>query len=506
MLKILEAEQIRRIDSKTIEHKNILSIDLMEKAALAIYQRLIRQLNTKQTIYIFAGTGNNGGDALAIARMLLIQRINPLVYIVNDGKNFSSDCLENKNRLERLLPVYQISQTNEIPDIEENSIVIDGLIGSGLNRPLEGIYADTVKAINKSKSKIYSIDIPSGLFMTDNTNNVLENIVRTSKVFSFQLPKLVLLLPESKNYYQKFTLLDIGLLEQAIDEEKTDYYLTQTSDIARLLKGRNKFDHKGDFGKVLLVVGSRGKIGAAVLASKACLRTGAGLLTVHIPQCGADVMTTAIPEAMIDTDTHPDYITSIDFELNKHTIGIGCGIGTLPQTKKVLAKLIETNRKPMVLDADALNIIAEDDHLKYNIPAGSILTPHPVEFERLIGQHCRSGYERLQHARKFAQTHKVYIVLKGAYSAIITPEQKVYFNPTGNPGMATGGSGDVLTGIITSLLAQSYVPLHAALLGVYLHGLAGDIAAKANTEYSMLPSDIISNLGHAFRSIENEQQ
>lgn len=506
MLKILEAEQIKRIDSKTIEHKNILSIDLMEKAALAIYQKLMKKLNPKQTIYIFAGAGNNGGDALAIARILLIQHINPLVYIVNGGKSLSPDCLENKNRLERLLPVYQINKTSEIPHIEDNSIVIDGLIGSGLNRPLEGIYADTVRAINKSKSKIYSIDIPSGLFMTDNTNNVLECVVRASEVFSFQLPKLALLLPESKNLYQKFTLLDIGLLQQAIDEENTDYYLTQASDIVQLLKVRNKFDHKGNFGKVFLVVGSRGKIGAAVLASKACLRTGAGLLTVHIPQCGADAMAVAIPEAMIDTDTHSDYSTNIDFELDKHTIGIGCGIGTLPQTKKVLAKLIETNRKPMVLDADALNIIAEDDHLKYNIPAGSILTPHPVEFERLIGKHCRSGYERLQYARKFAQTHKVYIVLKGAYSAVITPEQKVYFNPTGNPGMATGGSGDVLTGIITSLLAQGYIPLQASLLGVYLHGLAGDIAAKANTEHSMLPSDIISNLGDAFRSIERQQQ
>ncbi len=506
MLKILDASQIRRVDDKTIQYDNIPSIDLMERASLAVFDEILPLINPAKTIYIFAGPGNNGGDALALARMLLLRGIKPVVYVVSSDGTLSANCLSNKERFKRLYHLYCIRETSEMPVIEEKSIIIDGLFGSGLNRPLKGIFEKIIHLINDSACKIFSIDLPSGMFVEDNTNNNPQNIIKADHVITFRPPKLSLLFPESNNYCKKLTIIDIGLSAQALEEEPTDYFMTEAADMAKILRRRDKFSHKGNFGKVMLIAGSKGKMGAAVLAAKACLHTGAGLLTMHIPACGTDIMQISIPEAMVSADTENNHISRLIDDIENYTIGTGCGIGMHPDTKKALAKLLENGRKPMVIDADALNLISSDNNLKYNIPPKSILTPHPAEFERLIGEHCASGYERLQHARQFAQKFDLYILLKGAFTAIVTPERTVYFNPTGNPGMATGGSGDALTGILTSLLAQGYTPLNTALLGTYLHGLAGDLAAKKRTQYSMLPSDLIDNLGCAFRFLECQKE
>lgn len=502
MLKILNATQTKQIDNRTIEYENIPSIDLMERASLTFYEELIKTINPLQTVYIFAGSGNNGGDALAIARMLQTFDIKTNVFIVNPEGKLSDDCFINKERIERLTSVYTIKQDEDIPIIEKNSIIIDGLFGSGLSRPLDKLFAHLVNQINRSGSIVYSIDIPSGMFLEDNSNNNTETIIKSDYTFTFQLPKLALLLPESNPYYKQMKILDIGLSKEAIDNEYTDYYFLEKHDISVILKPRSRFSHKGNYGHAFLICGSKGKMGASVLASQACLRSGVGLLTVHSPGCGVEILQATIPEAMVDIDINESYTSDVSIDTEKYTIGIGSGIGTMPQTKKALAKLFEFHRKPMVIDADALNIISTDNQLKYRIPAYSILTPHPLEFERLIGQHCKNGYDRLQHARNFASEYKVYIVLKGAYTAIVTPEKQVYFNPTGNPGMATGGSGDTLTGILTSLLAQGYTSLETCQLGVYLHGLAGDLAAKTNSQWSLLPSDIIKFIGRAYRIIE----
>lgn len=499
MLKILNAEQVKKVDRETIEEEGILSSDLMERAALSIYEASLEYINPQKPVYVFAGIGNNGGDVLAVARMLLTSDIKPVVFIVGDSSKMSEDCLLNKERLERLISVHKVESIKDIPLLEENGVVIDGLFGSGLNRPLEGFHAEVVNHINNSGCKILSIDMPSGMFVDDNTENDKSSIVKADVVFSLQMPKLSLLLPESSDYCKEMKMLDIGLSKKAIGEKHTDLFFTEKEDISKFIKIRNKFSHKGNYGHALLVAGSKGKTGAAVLASSACLRSGVGLLTIHAPKCSLDILQATVPEAMVNVDVSSDCISQIDIDVENYTVGVGCGIGTSVETKKALAKLIGQCHKPMVLDADALNIIATNDELKYNLPEGSILTPHPVEFERLAGKHFLSGYERLQHAREFAMKCKVYIVLKGAYTAIITPEKKVYFNPTGNPGMATGGSGDALTGIITSLLAQKYNSFQAALLGVYLHGLAGDLAAKAKSQYSMLPSDLINYLGKSYR-------
>lgn len=502
MVKIFNVSQIKEIDNCTVAYQHIASVDLMERASLAVSEKLTRILDLNQPILVFAGMGNNGGDALAIARILLSKHFRLDVYVVSTDGHFSDDCLANKERLEHLTKVYTVKEAKDIPRIYPDCIIIDGLFGSGLNRPLEGVFLDVVKAINASQNKVYSIDIPSGLFVEDNAYNNTEGIIRADKVFTFQFPKLSLLLPDSGDYCKKMYVLDIGLCEKCISEEQTDLYFTEKADVELLPFSRTTFSHKGTYGKVLLIAGSYGKMGAAVLSARACLRAGVGLLTVHVPRCGVDILQTAVPEAMVDADESPENVSNIRLDLSQFTIGIGSGIGTDGKTKDLLSDLFERYRKPMVIDADALNLIAGDELLKNKIPPKSILTPHPVEFDRLWGSVSKNGYDRLQKAREFTKRYDVYIVLKGAYTAIVTPDKKVYFNSTGNPGMATGGSGDVLTGIITSLLAQQCFPEKSAILGVYLHGLAGDLSAKSKSQQAMLPSDMIDYIGKAYRALK----
>lgn len=501
MIKIFNASQIREIDNCTINNQGIDSIDLMERASLAVSRLLIDRLDPKRPVYIFAGSGNNGGDALAVARILLLKNYHLQVFLVDPIDKLSHDCAVNKVRLEHLKSVSVIRQEKDIPSIPQNCSIIDGLLGAGLNRTVEGIHYLLIKKINESGNKVYSIDMPSGLFIEDNGCNNKSAIVKAEEVFTFQSPKLSLLLPDSNSYVKKMTVVDIGLCQKCLDNQHSDYIYLEKEDIQNRITPRSLFSHKGNFGRAMIIAGSYGKMGAAVLAARACLRTGVGLLTMHIPGCGTGIMQTAVPEAMADVDEVREYNSKLnisDSGIDKYTVGIGPGIGKNNSTRELLSSLLNKYRKPTVIDADALNMIAENAFLKENIPPKSILTPHPAEFERLVGEKYESAYGRLQAARQFAADYKVYIILKGAYTATITPEKMVYFNSTGNPGMATGGSGDVLTGIVTSLLAQKHTPLDAALIGVYLHGLAADLAVKTTSERSLLPSDIIDYIGRAY--------
>lgn len=502
MVKIFNALQIKKIDNCTVVNQGITSVDLMERASLAVSEELIRLLDSNRDVFVFAGMGNNGGDALAIARILLAKHFKLYVYIVSPDNRFSDDCLVNKECLERLTYVQFIKESCDIPQISADCTIIDGLFGSGLNRPLEGVFFDVVKKINASRCKVYSIDMPSGMFVENNVGNNPDGIVKADKVFTFQFPKLSLLLPDSSVYYKEMVVVDIGLCEKCIEEEETDLFFVEKSDVAQLPVSRDTFSHKGTFGKALLIAGSYGKMGAAVLAARACLRTGVGILTIHAPRCGVDILQTAVPEAMVQADELSENVSRVGDNIDWFTVGVGPGIGTDDKTKGLLPDLFDRCREPMVIDADALNLIARDELLKDRMPPKSILTPHPVEFDRLVGCVSVNGYERLQKARCFAEKYDVYIVLKGAYSAIATPDRKVYFNSTGNPGMATGGSGDVLTGMITSLLAQKYLPQDAAILGVYLHGLVGDLAAKSKSQQGMLPSDMIEYIGKGYRALK----
>ncbi len=501
-MKILSVEQIREADAYTIKKEPIKSVELMERAAIACVEHIMDSYPKGQLFSIFCGKGNNGGDGLAIARLLHQRGYKVEVFELNHSADSSDDYNSNKSLLKALpVSITEVNLVSDIGEIEPYTIIIDAILGSGITRPLDGLLASVVNAINHTANKVIAIDIPTGLFGEDNSRNNFSRIIKANETLTFQFPKLSFLFPDSGTYVGDFTVLDIGIHPTFINEVKTNYSFTKRSDVSRLLKSRDKFSHKGTYGHALLVAGSYGKIGAAVLSAEAVIRSGAGLLTTHIPSCGYQIMQTALPEAMVEVDTAEKEITSITLNKEYDAIGIGPGIGGDGTTVKAFEKLLKLTKRPMVIDADALNILASHQDLLKLVPENSILTPHPKEFERLIGKKSK-GYEQLELQLAFAKKHKVYVVLKGTYTCISTPDGKVYFNSTGTSGMATGGSGDVLTGVITGLLSQRYTPLEAAITGVYIHGLAGELAAENIGDEAMIASDITGNLGNAFSEIK----
>lgn len=503
MIKIFATDKVKELDQYTIQNEPISSIDLVERAATVFMHEFCRRYSKQTRIVIFAGQGNNGADALALARLLIDEGYRIETYLFNPTEHLSYDCELNK---QRLLGMEKVEFTEVVadfvpPTLSELDVVIDGLFGSGLNRPLTGGFAAMVNYINQSDSTVVAIDIPSGLFGEDNRSNDADAIIRADLTLTFEFPKLAFLLPENDQYVGEWKVLDIGLHPDIIDNTPTPFTLITEEDIASVFQPRNRFSHKGTFGHALLIAGSRGKMGAALLAARACLRSGAGLLTVHIPQRGELIMQTAFPEAMISFDPHQDYFTTVPDIAIYSAIGVGPGLGQYLESAAALERLLQTVGKPVVLDADALNLIASNKDLLNRIPERSILTPHPKEFDRIAGE-SNTAYERLKKAQSFAVEHKLCIVLKGAYTAICTASGNVYFNGCGNPGMATAGSGDVLTGIILGLLAQGMEPETAAVTGVFLHGTAGDLAAVYRSEESMIAGDITDMLGKAFKQIK----
>ncbi len=489
------------MDAYTIEQEPVSSFNLMERAADGLYRWLTGKLGQEARIALFAGSGNNGGEALALARMLVLSNYKNLQIFVLEMGSRSSDCKQNLERLRHLnIPVTQLSDSDELPDLAAYDYMIDGIFGSGLNRPVTAYWAQLIEAMNGSNARIIAIDIPSGLFAENNADNTGSKIKATITL-SFQVPKLAFFMVENQAYVGSWHLLDIGLHPLALQDAETTYFLLEQKDMQAWLPARSAFAHKGDFGHAFLVAGSYQKTGAAVLAARACLRSGVGLLTVHVPQSGYTVMQTAVPEAMLCIDeSEMEYCQAEN--LNKFDFaGVGPGIGLKQSMQEALKSILQNANNPLVLDADALNILALNPEWFAFLPKNSILTPHPGEFDRLTQKHSK-GYERLQTQIDFARKHAVIVVLKGAHTSIAHPDGTVYFNRTGNPGMATAGSGDVLTGIILSLLAQRLTPLQAALLGVYLHGLAGDKAAHVVGEESLIASDIIEHLGGAFKQIK----
>jgi len=502
-MKILSAGQIRLWDQFTIENEPVSSINLMERAAGKCVEWILSNYHDAASFSIFCGKGNNGGDGLAIARMLLQQNYAVSIYILEFGHLGTDDFQTNLARL-HLLPnaaIYFIQSEENFHALEKNAIVIDALYGSGLNRKLEGVTANLVDHINKSGCKIISIDIPSGLSVDQSSKGNI--IIIASHTLGFQCYKLAFLIPENQEYIGDLQILDIELHESFLETAFTKYELVDDTIIHSIYKPRNNFAHKGNFGHALIIAGSYGKIGAAVLSGKACLRSGVGLLTCHVPKCGYEILQSTIPEAMVMTDENAEYISRVNDDLTKYkSVGIGPGIGNNDETKKMLKYLLTNYKKPIVIDADALNILGSENELLKLIPASSILTPHPKEFERVFGE-TNNDYEKIELASKKAKELNCVIVLKGHHTFITTPGGKSFFNSTGNAGMATGGSGDVLTGILTGLLAQGYTSEQAAILGVYIHGLAGDFAASSISMEAMVASDIILNLGKAFSFLKD---
>ncbi|MGZ8524571.1 MAG: NAD(P)H-hydrate dehydratase [Chitinophagaceae bacterium] len=500
-MKLFSAEEIRQWDQYTIRHEPIASIELMERAAGKCADWLERNNYTERSFQIFCGKGNNGGDGLAIARLLADRKCAVTVYILEFGHKGTDDFQINLARLHQYPEIeIRFIQTEEnFHQLTKSDIIIDALFGSGLNRGLEGVTAKLVNHINHAGCEIISIDIPSGLF-TDHSS-AGEAVIKATHTLSFQCFKLAFLVAENGEFIGEVHILDIGLHPGFQSPGPGKYELSDDSLIHSIYKPRNRFAHKGNFGHALIVAGSYGKIGAAILAAKACLRSGVGLLTCHIPGCGYTILQAALPEAMVMTDFNSSFITKIGDDLSKYkSLGIGPGIGVASETKAMLRDIFERFKMPVVLDADALNGIASQKDMMELIPPGSILTPHPKEFERLFGE-TANEFERIELALRHAKNFNIVIVLKGHHTLVATPGGKGSFNSTGNAGMATGGSGDVLTGILTSLLAQGYDPAEAAILGVHVHGMAGDIAAGIKSMEAMIAGDITECLPGVFLSL-----
>ena len=502
-MKIFTGAQIHELDTYTIEHEPIRSIDLMERAAKALTKAISEEWTNQTPIVVFAGPGNNGGDALAVARMLAEQDYKIAVYLFNIHNQLSADCAINKQRIidsRRIKSFNEITVNFDPPSLDAGTLVIDGLFGSGLNKPLAGGFASLVKYINHSPAKVVSIDMPSGLMCEEHTHNIRANIVNADLTLTLQQKKLAMLFADNQQFVGDVRVLDIRLSHEYIAQTDSLYTQIEEKDIRPRMIHRSDFVHKGNMGNALLVAGSYGMAGAAVLAARACLRSGAGKVTVNIPKRNYDVMQISVPEAVLQIDREDTYFSEPTDTDDFDALGIGPGIGMNENTAIALIAQLRRTQCPIVADADALNILANHRAWMQQLPKGIILTK---EFDRMAGNISNDCYERLTKAREMAERLGVYIMLKGHNTALCLPDGHVYFNSTGNAGMATAGSGDVLTGIITALLARGYNTKDAALVGMYLHGLAGDLAMKSTGKESLIASDIIDYLPQAFKRLND---
>ncbi len=501
-MKILPIDKVREADVYTIKNEPIKSINLMQRAANAFAVWFAAHFINDRRIIIFCGPGNNGGDGLAVANLLHLKNYNTEVYVIRYSDKNSDDFNTNIELVRKIpgIKLIEIKDGDKLPEIKPDDVVIDGIFGSGLTKPVKGFIANIINHINSSKATVVSIDVPSGLFCDESSENIQCSIIKADHTLTFQLPKYAFMFAENDKYIGKWELLDIGISSEFIDNAVVKNFFTVNKDARVLYKPRQKFSHKGNYGHGLLIAGSYGKMGAAVLGSKASLVSGIGLHTTHIPKCGYTILQTAVPEAMVSIDSSENCFTDIIDIARYSAIAVGPGIGTEKKTQQALKVLIQNSKSPLIFDADAINILGLNKTWLSFIPKNSIFTPHPKEFERITAKTV-NDFDRNKLQREFSVKYNAYVVLKGAQTAITAPDGNCYFNSTGNPGMATAGSGDVLTGIILGLLAQNYKPLEACILGVYLHGLSGDIAAKKYGYEAMLAGNIIENVANAYTNI-----
>ncbi|MBR1803345.1 MAG: NAD(P)H-hydrate dehydratase [Muribaculaceae bacterium] len=502
-MKIFTTEGIRHICSKAIEREDLSMLDLMERAAESVTYELMSRWRISQRFIFFAGPGDNGGDALAVARLMRQQGYYPEVYLFNiKSSQMSPCCATNRDRLQELdgVEFVEVTGTFTPPELGPDDVVIDGLFGSGLTSPLKGGYTSLVQYINNSEAFVVSLDIPSGLFGEWNMGTDSRNIIRADLTLTYQFNRLAFFFAENAQYLGQVKVLDMELSLEGVGNTPTDFYLIEREDVQQVLKRPDKFCNKYDNGAVLMVAGSYGMMGAAVLAARGAMRSGAGIVTVHTPLCGYEILQSSIPEVIVEPDSDRLITKSIPINHQYSVVALGPGMGTNPETVDAIDQFIKTFRRPCLLDADALNCIAMRQQLIRLIPHGSVLTPHASEFDRLFGMH-QSDEERLKKAIDVSKLYEITIVLKGHYTMTVRPDGKVYINSSGNAGMATAGSGDVLTGVIASLIAQGNAPDWSVVMGVYLHGLAGDIAAREHGPWGVMASDIADNMGRAINSV-----
>lgn len=498
-MKILSAEQIREWDLFTVKNRNISSVQLMETAATKCVEWIVAHFDFTYECCIFCGSGNNGSDGFAMARMLYQRGFTVKVFIDQKIKKRSDDAQLNFEKISAMsgIEILDFSHAKTLK-FSGKTIIIDAIFGTGLNRKIEGKARDVIEFINAISCSKISVDIPSGLF-ADTFNEENSVVFKADVALTFQCWKKSFLHPETGVNCGKIHVLDIGLDEGFLKEITSNEFTVDEPFINKIYKPRPDFSHKGNFGKTVIAGGSFGKIGAAVLATKAALKTGSGITFTLAPNCGYDILQISCPEAMFLSGGE-NFISKFEIPEDA-TCGIGPGLGTDPKTEKAFLDFLKNSKTPLVLDADALNIIAKNEKNQQLIPQNSIITPHPKEFERLFGK-TENSFDLLELAREKAAELKIFIVLKDHHTQIITPEKTVFYNLTGNSGMAKGGSGDVLTGIITSLLSQHYSPEEAAVFGVWLHGKAGDFAAEKYSKEAMLPSNLIDEIGNVFKILE----
>lgn len=497
-MNIYDVKDLAEADKVTIERQGITSEDLMERAATLVFQEIHSRLkNNPVPVKIFCGIGNNGGDGLVIGRLLLQEGYNVTIYVVNYTNKRSADFLSNYDQFKNISKTWPTLLKGEdgIPEISPSDFVIDAIFGIGLNRPAEGWVAKLIDHINISGAFILAVDMPSGLFSTKVPAKD-DSVIKANFTLTFQAPKLVFFLPQAAEFVGDIIVLEIGLDREFLGKVKAAAQLIDKEEARKMYRPRKKFSHKGSYGHSLIIGGSYGKIGSISLTATAALRTGAGMVSIYAPSCGYEILQTVLPEAMVITDVGEKELQDINFDLEPDVICIGMGAGTADVTVKTYKQFLKKRDQPIVIDADGLNMLAKESELLSMLPKKSVLTPHPKELQRLIGE-WKDDFDKLNKAKEFSKKYSAILVLKDAHTITIFGED-IYVNNTGNPGMATAGAGDVLAGIITGLISQKYEPLTAAVLGVYLHGKAGDIAA-ANLSYEgVLAGDISRFMGAAF--------
>lgn len=502
-MKIFTNDDIRAIDRYTIDEEGVSSRELIKRVADGVTTEIMGRWRPSKPVVVFAGPGNNGADALAVARQLgeAGYKVDVLLFNIN-GNSLSRDCRLCRDDLADVPGVHltEIVNSMKIIDITRNHLVIDGLFGSGLRGSLEGGFKSLVRFINEAHATVVSIDVPSGLSADWNPLSVNRDIVHANLTIAIQFPRISFLMADNEELVGEWKVIDIGLSRKAINATETKFHYITEYDINRLLRPRQEFSSKADFGSALLIAGSYGMMGAAVMACRGALRSGAGKVTVHAPKCGNMVLQTSVPECMFEADRNDLAFTEWTPRFQPDAIGMGPGLGTQEATVKAVETIVKTWKKPLVIDADALNCIARRPALLNSLPRMSIITPHAGEFDRLFGEQP-TAESRLLKAVEMARQYNIIIVLKGRYTATVRPDGRVYFNSTGCPAMATPGSGDVLTGIITSLAAQGYHPELAALIGVFVHGFAGQVAAEDHGAYGVTAGDIADNTGRAIKEL-----
>lgn len=497
-MKIFSKEQIYEGDALTAKKQGITSTDLMERAGTQIFNWLhMRMQGAQVPIHVFCGIGNNGGDGLVVARHLITHGYNVKTYIVNFSKTRSKDFLINYERIKNTSKDWPVllNDAVEFPVIDERDIIVDAIFGIGLNRPIEDWVKQLFNHFRTVKAFVLSIDVPSGL-ATDTVPTNEECVVNSGYTLSFQTPKLVFFLPETAKYTVQWEVLDIGIDPEYLFTTPTEAELIGKNEVLPIYKPRQKYSHKGDFGHVLVIGGSYGKIGAVTLASRGVLTIGAGKVTAYMPKCGYVPLQASFPEAMVITDTDNEKITKINFSIEPDVIAFGVGAGTDTKTSSAFEAFLKTNKTPLVIDADGINILAKKKTLLKLLPENTVLTPHPKELEGIIGK-WKDDFDKLKKTKAFSKKYKCIVVIKGANTITVFGD-KLYVNATGNPSLATAGTGDVLTGMITGLIAQGYDALAATIFGVYLHGKSSDLLVEDLGYQSFIASHVIEGIPLAY--------